>query len=454
MRTAGTSRNLLHSLKSGASGAMVSQLWQAATSFVLQVLAARLLGAEGLGLFALCFGVIVTATAIVSGFVGDSLTVLDRHDPRVRAGLQWWTALLTGASSTVAAAVLAAVHVLTPVGAVIFMAACALFQVEELLRRMFMARMRFWHLTVVDTTALVASVATVAVAAVTGTLSLETFLLGLAVGQAFGCLAALVMLPEDEKRLVPVRRPAVGTVAEFGLWRGAQVAINPSVLTGVRSVIVLAAGAAALGDVEAARIFVAPAILAVQGLGSYLLASYVRDKSAPLAALRARATSASLRLAIGILAAGALAALVVPFVGHLLVGSQVHVSPSAVFGWAVYAAGSATLQPYASLAAARGRQRAVFALRLVDSGVGFALLTVTLFSLGLPALVAPYSLAAGLVVGGVLVRTLVLRPMLNARAAELEPALAAAPVGQPSRPPTTPNPMIAARCGQDTKDTA
>lgn len=61
--------------------AILAQVWQAAGSFALQVIAAHLLGAPGLALVSLCLGVIVLATAVSSGVVGDSLTVLDRRDP-------------------------------------------------------------------------------------------------------------------------------------------------------------------------------------------------------------------------------------------------------------------------------------------------------------------------------------------------------------------------------------
>ncbi len=69
---------------SRALGALLAQGAQAGVSFVLQVLVARLLGIEELGRFAILYGVIVIATGIVSGVVGDSLVVLDRGDGVVR----------------------------------------------------------------------------------------------------------------------------------------------------------------------------------------------------------------------------------------------------------------------------------------------------------------------------------------------------------------------------------
>jgi len=72
-----------------ASGAIAAQLSQAMASFVLQVIVARTLGAKGLGAFALIYGAIILGTALCTGLVGDSLTVLDRNTPTIRAGLQW-----------------------------------------------------------------------------------------------------------------------------------------------------------------------------------------------------------------------------------------------------------------------------------------------------------------------------------------------------------------------------
>jgi hypothetical protein len=60
----------------GVSGAVGAQLAQALASLVLSIVAARSLGADGLGVYGLISGGLVLATAIATGLVGDSLTVL------------------------------------------------------------------------------------------------------------------------------------------------------------------------------------------------------------------------------------------------------------------------------------------------------------------------------------------------------------------------------------------
>src|SRR6185312_6171777 len=80
-------------------GGIAAQMSQALGSLLLQVLAARLLGADGLGAFAVLFGLIVMATAVCTGFVGDSLTVLDRGRREVRSALQGWLLLMAAAGA-------------------------------------------------------------------------------------------------------------------------------------------------------------------------------------------------------------------------------------------------------------------------------------------------------------------------------------------------------------------
>ena len=410
---------LSRAVRSDATGAMVAQLWQAAGSFALQIVAAHLLGATGLGAFALCFGVIVLATALVGGVVGDSLTVLDRDDRGIRAGLEWWALLLILGSSLAGSVALVLTDFLTVSQAAVFGVASVLFQTEEIIRRLFMAELRFWRLVVIDTISLAGALATIGVSAAVGTVSLSTLLVGLAVGQAIALVVALAMLPAKDRRVVSLRRAGFSAVASFGVWRGAQVAVNPAALTAFRSIIILGVGTAALGEIEAARILVAPAILLVQGLGSYLLASYARDRNAPLRLLQTRANRAALAMSSAIVLVGGAAALMTPYLGPLVTGTGFAVSGVTVFCWALYAAASATMQPFASLCAARGRPRQVFTVRVADSLVGLALAAIAVLVLHVPVTLAPLALAFGLLLGGVLVRSFVLRPLVRLDALSL-----------------------------------
>lgn len=415
---------------SHASGALVAQVWQAATSFVLQVVAAHVLGVKGLGLVSLCLGTIVLVTAVTSGFVGDSLTVLDRADSRVRGGLQWWALVLGTAGPALAAAVLWASGSLDAAEAGLFLLAAALFAIEEVGRRLLMASLRFWRLVAVDSVALATAVAALAVTGLAGSITLGSFLGAVALGQAAGLLTVAAMLAPTERWAAPVRGGAVRDVASFGVWRGAQVAVNPGVFTAFRLLVVAVAGAAALGHLEAARILVAPALLMVQGLGSYLLASYGRDRSLALAALVARARRGSAALVVGALGVGALIWLAAPLAGPWVTGDGFTVPLLAVAGWACYAAAIASMQPFVSLAAARGRQRAMLGVRLLDATVSLVALVAWLLA-DLPTAATPFVLALGPVAAGLVTRFVVLTPMLRTEQSVTTSAPAVPATAQP-----------------------
>lgn len=389
-----------------ALAAALAQLAQAAGSFALQVVAAHALGASGLGTISLCLGTTILTTAVTSGLVGDSLTVLDRHDRRVRAALQAWLVVVTLAGSVGAALVLNLTGVLGGGEAVLFAVATAAFQVEEVLRRVLMAVTRFWTLLVVDGVAVAATLLSLLLV---DEIQVGSFLLSVAVGQAAGILVAVAVLPRAERRLVPLRGAALREVIAFGGWRGAQVALTPTGLTISRFVLLGATGAVALGEVEAGRILGAPALLVVQGLGSYLLSTYARDRALPLETLKARARRASLAMAGTAVALGVVVTALTPFLAPLAVGRSIDVHLVTVAGWALFAAATATMQPFASLAVTRGSQRAVFGLRALDVVVGTGLLALALGPIGLAAPLTPLVLAVGPVLSGVLVRTVVLR---------------------------------------------
>ena len=109
----------------------------------------------------------------------------------------------------------------------------------------------------------------------------------------------------------------------------------------------------ALGLVEAARIFVAPALLTVQGLGSYLLSSYVRDTEQGVDVLRRRAWRASLTMISGAALLGSLIVFAAPYVGPFVTGPSFTIDRVTVAGWVLYVTASASFQPFASLAAVK-----------------------------------------------------------------------------------------------------
>lgn len=394
---------------SPAVAAALAQLAQAAGSFMLQVVAAHAMGARGLGVVSLCFGVLILATALTSGLVGDSLTVLDRHESPVRAALQGLTVILVVAGSFSTALVLNLTGILDGLEAVAFAAATAAFQVEEVLRRVLMASLRFWTLLVVDASAVGSTFATLGVLVATGGIGVASFFIAIAVGQAVGVAVAVAVIPSTERRLVPMVAPAFRRVMSFGAWRGAQVALAPLYLTASRVVVLGAAGAVALGEVEAARVLGAPALLVVQGLGSHLLSTYARDRSVPLVDLRSRARRASIRMGAAAALIGAFLAALVPLLAPVAIGREIDVDVVTVIGWAVFAVAMATMQPFTSLAVARGRQRAVLVVHCLDVAVGVGALALALLVFSTPVALTPYILALGPVLGGVVVRAVVLR---------------------------------------------
>jgi len=398
----------LHGLiHAGPSGAMAAQMTQALGSFAIQVLAARELGPAGFGTFAFLFGAMIMATAVSTGLVGDSLTVLDRRDPAIRAALGRLTLLVVGGASAIGFAVTAGASLAT---ALWFAAAIAAFVTADLCRRLLMAHLRFWHLVKVDGTALVAALLFLGSVRLVGDLRLDHFLAAITISQLTACVLAVANLPSSERYL-----PRGGTanwraVVGFGAWRAMQQFVRPTMLNAARWLVLVAVGTAAVGELEGARVFVAPAMLLVQGIGSYLFASYAADKEAGLDRLRARADKAAIALLVGAVSVGVLAGLLRPLLADLLTAGAFELSLVAVLGWACYAASCAAVLPYGSLAAVRGRQRWVLVVRLVDSVLSLALVGVALFALGVSTSWVPWLLSVGSFAGGLLCRQLLLKP--------------------------------------------
>jgi O-antigen/teichoic acid export membrane protein len=407
-----TSR-VLDLLRRRAVAAVVGQGTQAVAGLALQVAAARVLGAGGLAVFALVYGTLVLVTAVCSGLVGDSLTVLDRADRGVRAGLHVWT-LVVSAGAALVGAVAALVSGLVPVWAGLLLGpACAAFIVEDTLRRLLMATGRYWSLAVVDTTSLVGAMAALGLAGATGGITLSSFVLALLAGQSAAAVVAWWLVPASERPRGPWRRPALRTVASFGVWRAAAQTIRPGSLTLLRVLVVAVVGAAAYGPLEAARVYTAPTLTLLAGLGSFLLPHFVGLRARPMAASLRVADRAALGIGLAVAVIGAVGLLALPWLGPLLTGGDYAVPAAAVAGWAAYAVAGAALLPYSSLASVHGGQRRVLALRSLEfASLAAVALLVLLVPAGTPW--APLALALGPALAAVAVRQSVVVPMVRA----------------------------------------
>jgi O-antigen/teichoic acid export membrane protein len=394
-----------------ATGAVVGQVTQAVAGLVLSVAAARWLGASGLATFSVVYGLTVLATAVVSGLVGDSLTVLDRGDRGIRAALEVWALGVAGVAGAAGAVLAWSTGLVPGAVAVVLGAAVTAFVLEDALRRLLMATGRFWALAPVDGTSLVLAAATLATCALSGPLTLASFFLALLVGQTGAAVVAWRRLSPAERPRGPWRSPDLRAVWAFGAWRAAGQSIHPGLQTGLRVLVVGAAGAAAYGPLEAARIYTAPTLVLVTGLGSYLLPRYVAMLDRPAAA-QLRAADRTMAGLAGIVAvAGLLAVALQPVAAPVLTGGAYPVPVPAVAGWAAYAVAYAVLLPYSGLAVAHRRQRRVLVYRLLEFA-GLAAVGVLVSSGGV-VVWGPLVLAAGPLLVAVAIRWWVLVPLVR-----------------------------------------
>lgn len=393
--------------------AVLSKFATAVGTFLLQAVAARSLGADGLGAFALVYSVLLMIASLSNGLVGDSLTVLDRSKSHIRSAILLWGIVNSVSAGTVGAIFLMASCGLSSGEAVLFVLATTAFVAESAVRRLLQARLLFWSGVVIELIGGAASIAAVAIWAAVGPLSLHTFIIALGVGQLLATGAGWRFLPPSERRLEWSKpTAAMREVGAFGLWRAAQQGIRPGVLTVVRAVVAGLASAATLGRLEGARVIMSPALLMVQGISAYLFASYANSRQATMARLMRRADTATLTLSILTLLMGVVGTVLLPWIGPLFTGDKFQLSSVAVFGWAVYAAASAGVTPYQGLAAVRGRQATVTLLRCIDAALSLVFVTAAIV-LGAPAAWVPFVLAGGSCIGGLLVRRYALRPIVE-----------------------------------------
>lgn len=411
-------------LLGSAGGAVSVQFVTAGASLIVQALAARSLGAHGYGNFALLIGVIGLITAVYTSWVGDTLTVYDRLDQRIRGGLLLSAlgAVPLGALAGFSIALLMGLTTLA--GAALFGLLVALWLINDTGRRIFTARMEFWRLAANDCGYLVVTLAAVAIGALFGLVSSVESLLG---AMCLGLVAAITLawlrLPRQEYGRAPLSVAAFREIAGFAWWRASQAGIRPAALLAARIMIVAFASAAALGEVEAARLLLAPALTFVAGAGVFVLGDYAKAEreGRPMRTRQALPACALMSLVALVLSLGGLVLL--PWLGPLITSGNFDVDRVAVLGWGVYSVCFACTLPLACLATARKRSRMVFAVRGVESLIGLAVLAALLIVDPGRANLAPYCLGAGGLVSAALLWWLLRRedPAHGAAASEARP---------------------------------
>jgi O-antigen/teichoic acid export membrane protein len=397
----------------GASGAVGAQFAQALTSLVLSIAAARSLGADGLGVYGLISGGLVLATAIATGLVGDSLTVLERGVANVRAGLQTVGLGCAVLAGVVGFGVSWAAGLLDWQSAAMFGLGAAAFIAEEFLRRLLMASLKFWSVMVVDLSALAATVIALVVSASLTSLGMFEILLALLASQVVGIATAICLLPSAERTIARRLGGDVASVVRFGGWRAAQQAVRPAMLTTMRVLVAVVAGTFVYGQLEAARVYTAPTLLIVNGIGGFLFATYAAKRHEPLRALVRHADVGAISMFGAVLVAGCVAAALLPWAADVVTGGEFSISVTAAVGWVVYSATAGFLMPYGSLAAVTGMHVRVFTLRLAESAVSLAAVVVVLYPLGASPSWVPAAMAAGPCLLAVIIRQRLLMPRVR-----------------------------------------
>jgi O-antigen/teichoic acid export membrane protein len=212
------------------------------------------------------------------------------------------------------------------------------------------------------------------------------------VGQLSAVIVGICLLPARERwlaRPLPARHRAV---AAYGLWRGLHQAVPPGLLALMRVIVIGTVGLVAAGELEAARIYTAPALLVVNGLSGFLFASYALSREQPMhTAVRSTDREAlALILIVGVLALCAVVA--IPLLGHVITGHDI--SALTVVGWLVYALSVAVAAPYALLAAVRRMQATVLMVAVATSMLSLVLVAVLAYVVGSVEWV-PFGLAIG-----------------------------------------------------------
>ncbi|WP_246258194.1 hypothetical protein [Amycolatopsis anabasis] len=382
----------LHRLAGKIGAPVISQGLTAGTSLLLQIVAARTLGLTEYGSFAVFLAVLVSATALYTGYVGDSLAVLDRHDPVTRPAL---------VTSALAALVLAfagglATSLILRDGdfgtALLYAAMVVGWLAEETFRRLLIARQEFWKLVGNDVAYLLGTFAALGAWSLTArTVTLPMIFAAMGVGTVAAIVTGFAQVPAAELRRVRPGRAGLRAVASFAGWRSLHATLRPAAMLASRVLVANLVSLTAVGILETGRLVVAPLQVVINGAGSFLLAGFAAHERGGRGAgnLATRAAWLLVGVTVG---GGAVLSVFAHPLGRLMTGQEV--DPLLLLGWVAYLGVWAAGLPYVTEVVARKLSRAVFTIRLVDSLAGLALALAALLA-GAPVAAVPWLMALG-----------------------------------------------------------
>ncbi|HTO01327.1 MAG TPA: hypothetical protein VL068_11690 [Microthrixaceae bacterium] len=377
-------------------GAVVSQSISSLSSLLLAAIAARELGAEGLGAFAILFSIVITFNALTSGYVGDSLTVLDRFDPDIRRAL-----LAAAVTSTILAIITAWASALAlglGAGATLaFAGALTAWVWEEYFRRLLINIHEFWKLAINDAAFLLTALASIGVLHSFDRLTLSTLFLAMILGSTSCVVLATFQLPTIELALPERGSIAVRKLNSFAIWRAAQTAIRSLSMSVVRIAVALVATTAAVGDLEAARILATPMTTVVAGAAAFILPRMAAEERGEAGARQTPVVKVSLLLGGVSLVIGIICTLLVPTIAAPILGDRVAVDQLAALHWALFASAFGLGVPLGNALVAMKQSRLTFWIRLLDAVLGVSLATLLAWAIS-PSW-TPLGLTIGALIG-------------------------------------------------------
>jgi O-antigen ligase len=351
-------------------GAIVSQMIVAGTSLLIALIVLRELGAGGLGTFSLLFGILVTANSAQTGWIGDSLTVLDRFDPGIRRALFRSQAISIVVIFTITWAIALLVDGVDATTALLFAVASAAWAIEETMRRLLIARREFWLLVANDSAfAFGAFGLLVAVTAGGVTLTLDAVIISLLAGSIVAIGLAVVQLPRVELLRGPTAPSRMRELASFAGWRAVQVGLRPGSQAIVRAIVATVMSLEAVGRLEAARLLIAPALTVANGAGIFFLPTYA-DQIRRRVRLNPSIGRAMLLIAAICASYGLLAVVLRDSLADLLTSGDSIITTLAVVSWALFATAFGIGLPVGAANVAAGRSKQTFTIRLLDAGIG------------------------------------------------------------------------------------